>query len=675
MRLFRSVRSRIYGAFGALTVLIVATGAASIMLMSNAEHLFHEYRATARESLAVDEHAADVSLLRIDFLNYLLNPTPEWADQVRQVATRVAAVNEETDQIFAHDPHALDVANQVRTLGAQYLNNFEVIARASVAGTDPETHSLTSTLTGLGPVMYDLYQGLSKQTHNKQNELGPRIAEQEALQLTIIMVISAIGLVIGLLLAVVTGRWLNGTFANLTGTMGKLTDGNYDIAIQGTQTQNELGEMARALETFRVNGINVQLAEEEKQARASEIAARADMMAKFQGAFDGVIEKAIAGDFSARLATRFGDPEIDRIAGNLDGMLDSIEEALDEADRVLSAMARADLRDRMSGDYRGAFSRLKQSTNSVADKIESITMQLRDTSRSLKRATREILEGANDLSERTTRQAATIEETSAAMDQLASTVTLNATRAREASDNAERMSSIAEASNTVMGQATNAMERISTSAAKISNIIGLIDDIAFQTNLLALNASVEAARAGESGKGFAVVAVEVRRLAQSAAQASSDVKALIEQSGDEVRNGTKLVSDVAGRLTEIVEGVRSSAALMGNIASDSQAQASGIGEVNIAVRQMDEMTQHNAALVEEMNASIEQTEGQASRVDGIVETFTLRDSATMDTANEAAPSSSPERAAGARGLIKSVQKAAKTYFGGQAATAEAWNEF
>jgi methyl-accepting chemotaxis protein len=398
-------------------------------------------------------------------------------------------------------------------------------------------------------------------------------------------------------------------------------------------------------------------------------------MAKFQGAFDGVIEKAIAGDFSARLATRFGDPEIDRIAGNLDGMLDSIEEALDEADRVLSAMARADLRDRMSGDYRGAFSRLKQSTNSVADKIESITMQLRDTSRSLKRATREILEGANDLSERTTRQAATIEETSAAMDQLASTVTLNATRAREASDNAERMSSIAEASNTVMGQATNAMERISTSAAKISNIIGLIDDIAFQTNLLALNASVEAARAGESGKGFAVVAVEVRRLAQSAAQASSDVKALIEQSGDEVRNGTKLVSDVAGRLTEIVEGVRSSAALMGNIASDSQAQASGIGEVNIAVRQMDEMTQHNAALVEEMNASIEQTEGQASRVDGIVETFTLRDSATMDTANEAAPSSSPERAAGARGLIKSVQKAAKTYFGGQTATAEAWNEF
>src|SRR5690606_18107623 len=200
----------------------------------------------------------------------------------------------------------------------------------------------------------------------------------------------------------------------------------YDITIDGTQTQNELGEMARALETFRVNGITVKRAEQEKQARAAEIAARAEMMAEFQAAFDGVIAQANDGDFSGRIATRFGDAEIDRISGNIDGMLDSIEGALDEADRVLSAMARADLRERMVGEYRGAFARLKQSTNSVADKIESITLQLRDTSRSLKRATREILDGANDLSERTTRQAATIEETSAAMDQLANTVTVNA---------------------------------------------------------------------------------------------------------------------------------------------------------------------------------------------------------------------------------------------------------
>src|SRR5262249_28164740 len=158
------------------------------------------------------------------------------------------------------------------------------------------------------------------------------------------------------------------------------------------------------------------------------------------------------------------------------------------------------------------------------------------------------LAGANDLSERTTKQAATIEETSATMEQLASTVADNAKRAGEASSNAEEVTGTAEAGGKVMSQATEAMERITASSAKISNIIGLIDDIAFQTNLLALNASVEAARAGDAGKGFAVVAVEVRRLAQSAASASAEVKVLIEQSGTEVAGGTKLVAEAAGQL-------------------------------------------------------------------------------------------------------------------------------
>jgi methyl-accepting chemotaxis protein len=509
--------------------------------------------------------------------------------------------------------------------------------------------------------MFALYYDLSKQAHDRQNALGPVIAQQEALQLMIVAAISIIGLIIGVTLAVLTGRWLTGTFSRLTQTMAKLVEGQYDTNIAGKDAQNELGEMARALETFRVNGLEVQAAEVEKQMRAAELTARAEMMARFQAAFDHVIESAMNGDFRTRIAQQFGDKEIDRIAGNLDGMMASVETALGEADRVLGAMARADLRDRMRGEYRGAFAQLKQSTNSVADKIEDITIQLRDTSRALKQVTGEILAGANDLSERTTRQAATIEETSAAMDQLATTVTSNAEQARQASDGAGRMTNVAEASNGVMQEATQAMERISASATKISNIIGLIDDIAFQTNLLALNASVEAARAGESGKGFAVVAVEVRRLAQSAAQASADIKNLIEQSGDEVRNGSRLVADVAGRLNEIIEGVRNSASLMSNIATDSQAQAAGISQINVAVRQMDEMTQHNAALVEEMNASIEQTEGQASRVDGIVETFTLRDSPGADRGPmaDSAEAARLERAGGARGLIKSVQKAAR----------------
>jgi methyl-accepting chemotaxis protein len=167
----------------------------------------------------------------------------------------------------------------------------------------------------------------------------------------------------------------------------------------------------------------------------------------------------------------------------------------------------------------------------------------------------------------------------------------------------------------------------------------LIDDIAFQTNLLALNASVEAARAGDAGKGFAVVAVEVRRLAQSAASASADVKRLIEQSANEVTKGSKLVADAAGRLQAMLERTRANTAMMDSMVRENQEQVAAIGEVSVAVNTLDEMTQHNAALVEQTNAAIEQTEAQATTLDRIVAVFTL---------DEVAPAPEQSRSAGLR---------------------------
>ncbi len=213
------------------------------------------------------------------------------------------------------------------------------------------------------------------------------------------------------------------------------------------------------------------------------------------------------------------------------------------------------------------------------------------------------------------------------MEQLASTVVTNAARAQEASSNAAVVTDTAEAGGKVMVAANEAMQRISASSSKIGNIIGLIDDIAFQTNLLALNASVEAARAGEAGKGFAVVAVEVRRLAQSAAQASAEVKALIEQSGSEVAGGSRLVAEAAGKLDAMLAAARKNHDLLTGIAQASHEQAASIEEVTIAVRTLDEMTQHNAALVEETNAALEKTEGQAVELDRIVDQFHLGDEA------------------------------------------------
>ena len=289
----------------------------------------------------------------------------------------------------------------------------------------------------------------------------------------------------------------------------------------------------------------------------------------------------------------------------------------------LEKLARGDLGGRISTPFGGELDKLRLALNGAVERFGKVVGQLRDTSRTLKTATQELLAGANDLSDRTTRQAATIEETSATMETLATTVLTNAERASLASKTAVEVTAAAEAGGAVMHQANQAMERITASSDKIANIIGVIDDIAFQTNLLALNASVEAARAGEAGKGFAVVAIEVRRLAQSAAEASKEIKVLIERSVGEVQGGSSLVADAANRLASMLEAARTNNQLMETIAQECREQASAIKEINVAVQQMDEMTQHNAALVEETNAAIEQTEAQATDLDRIVDLFSI----------------------------------------------------
>jgi len=476
------------------------------------------------------------------------------------------------------------------------------------------------------------------------------------------LVLAGIGYVVSLVIIRPIPRIAN--------AMGSIAEGAYDTNVPYRDLGNEVGSMARAVEVFRENGLRVS---EMTEAEAARIIAdeenRRTMMAELQGAFGAVVDAAVAGDFGKRVATQFPDEELNVLASSVNNLVSTVDRGVSEVGSVLGALAKTDLTRRMEGDYEGALARLKDDTNAVADKLNEVVGQLRATSGTLKTATSEILSGANDLSERTTKQAATIEETSAAMEQLATTVLTNAERAQDASRSAAQVTQTAEHGGQVMAEATDAMERITTSSGKISNIIGMIDDIAFQTNLLALNASVEAARAGEAGKGFAVVAVEVRRLAQSAAQASSEVKTLIEQSTNEVKGGSRLVADAAAKLTAILQAARTSNDLMHSIASESREQASSIEEVNTAVRTMDEMTQHNAALVEEMNAAIEQTEAQATQLDWIVDVFHVGEMAApvpqAATARPIAP-----------GATARVKTAGRAYLAqGNAALEPDWSEF
>ncbi|MEO5807683.1 methyl-accepting chemotaxis protein [Devosia sp.] len=491
-------------------------------------------------------------------------------------------------------------------------------------------------------------------------------------------------LIIGAALMAVVGamsllfsRTITKPITRLTGTMEALAEGNLDLEVKGSDRTDELGAMARAVEVFRANGLKVaEMTEAEAAQIIANQAERSRMMQTLERSFGEVVDAAIAGDFSKRVSAEFPDPELNGLARSVNSLVETVDRGLSETGEVLAALADTNLTLRVKGDYEGAFARLKDDTNAVAEKLGDIVGQIRETSGALKTATGEILSGANDLSERTTKQAATIEETSATMEQLAGTVLNSAKKAEAASIEAQTVSRTAEEGGAVMAKANDAMDRITTSSGKISNIIGLIDDIAFQTNLLALNASVEAARAGDAGKGFAVVAVEVRRLAQSAASASSEVKVLIEQSANEVKGGSKLVADAASKLSSMLAAIRDNTAALENIARDSRLQASSIDEINAAVRQMDEMTQHNAALVEETNAAIEQTEAQATELDRIVELFTI-DQPQGRSQQRAKPVAAAAPApTGIRGMQEKLKTVAKSYLShGNAAIDKDWNEF
>jgi methyl-accepting chemotaxis protein len=441
-----------------------------------------------------------------------------------------------------------------------------------------------------------------------------------------IMIVVSIAILIA---ALVGASWVAALFAKpitiMSGIMGRIAGRELDAQVPFIGRKDEIGGMAEAVDVFRQNALRIEKLTEEEAELQAHANRRAKTMQDFQVEFDAVVAAGLRGDFSARVSTRFDDADISRVAANINALMESIARGLAEAGEVLSAMAHTNLTHRMEGRHEGAFAQLRDDTNAVADSLVSIVRRIRSTSGELRVATGEILSGANDLSERTTRQAATVEQTSASMEQLASTVSENSSRAEAASLEARKASAVADESEAVMQRATAAMADIASSSRKITDIVGLIDDIAFQTNLLALNASVEAARAGDVGKGFAVVAVEVRRLAQSAASAAEDIKRLVEKSGKEVDTGTRLVSEAAAKLLAIRDFVRNNAGHIEGISAASHVQSRAIAEVSVAVRQMDEMTQHNAALVEETNAAIEQTENQASELERLISAFEIGD--------------------------------------------------
>ena len=392
------------------------------------------------------------------------------------------------------------------------------------------------------------------------------------------------------LFGIVTALGISGPLGRLVGNLRDVTAGRTNVTVAALHRDDEIGELARAVQAFQDAGIErIRLTQDAAEARR-----RAD-------------EERANSEAAGAEATRHQAQVVQSVATGLERLSDG------------------DLAFRLDERFAPQYEKIRGDFNVAVEKLQDAMKAIAATTHQIHAGADEIRSSADEFSQRTERQAAGLQETAAALDEVTATVQRTAedtTRARSVISAAKAM---AESSGEVARNATRAMERIEGSARQISRIIGVIDEIAFQTNLLALNAGVEAARAGDAGRGFAVVASEVRALAQRSADAAKEIKALISASMEQVGHGVELVGQTGAAQEKIVAQVVEVTGIVSRIAQSAQEQATGLKEINVAVNELDAATQQNTGMMEESTAASHRLAGEAEELAHLVARFRIEE--------------------------------------------------
>ncbi|NLR97456.1 HAMP domain-containing protein [Rhizobium sp. P38BS-XIX] len=406
---------------------------------------------------------------------------------------------------------------------------------------------------------------------------------------------------------------------SINASMRRLAGGDHAGEIPHIGRKDEVGEMAAAVEVFRENAIERVRLEQETEANHS-MTERERIEREQQKAKEAA----------------------------------DVQFAVENLATALSNLSDGDVSYRIHQPFTASLDGVRSDFNNSADKLQAALNNVAENARGIDAGANEIKSAADDLAKRTEQQAAAVEETAAALEEITTTVKNSTQRAQDAGQLVSRTKAGAERSGEVVRRAVAAMEQIETSSGEISNIIGVIDEIAFQTNLLALNAGVEAARAGDAGKGFAVVAQEVRELAQRSAHAAKEIKALITTSNSQVQQGVQLVGDTGKALETIVAEVQQINRHVSAIVESAQEQSSGLQQINTAVNQMDQDTQKNAAMVEQTTAASHSLAREVVSLNQLLGQFKLGEGASqritparISNAKDK-PTSSPVKALGRR---------------------------